>query len=76
MRVAFGLKARTGRAALVAVAGDVREPQLIERSQIQLLPDGAFAPYHAAEGLAPEDARERAAAALIALKRARRGRLT
>ena len=36
MRVAFGLKARTGRTALVAVAGDVREPQLIERSQIQL----------------------------------------
>src|SRR5439155_21664702 len=58
MRVAFGLKARTGRAALVAVAGDVHEPQLVERSQIQLLPDGAFAPYHAAEGLAPEDARE------------------
>src|SRR5437879_2514851 len=58
MRVALGLKARTGRAVLVAVAGDVREPQLIERSQIQLLPDGAFAPYHAAEGLAPEDARE------------------
>jgi len=50
MRVAFGLKARTGRAALVAVAGDVHEPQLIERSQIQLLPDGAFAPYHAAKG--------------------------
>jgi hypothetical protein len=58
MRVAFGLKARTGRAVLVAVAGDLREPQLIERSQIPLLPEGAFAPYHAAEGLAPEDARE------------------
>jgi hypothetical protein len=58
MRVAFGLKARTGRAALVAVGGDVPEPRFIERSQIQLLPDGAFAPYHAAEGLAPADARE------------------
>src|SRR3989454_9996637 len=58
MRVAFGLKARTGRAALVAGAGGGHEPQLVERSQIQLLPDGAFAPYHAAEGLAPEDARE------------------
>jgi len=42
MRVALGLKARTGRAALVAVAGDVHEPQLVERSQIQLLPDGAL----------------------------------
>jgi hypothetical protein len=58
MRVAIGLKARTGRAILVAVAGDVREPQLVERSQMQLLPDGAFAPYHAAEGLEPEAARE------------------
>jgi len=58
MRVAFGLKARTGRAALVAVAGDVHEPQFVERSQIQLLPDGAWAPYHAAEGLDPADARE------------------
>jgi hypothetical protein len=58
MRVAFGLKARTGRAVLVAVAGDVQEPQFIQRSQIQLLPDGAWAPYHAAEGLAPADARE------------------
>src|SRR2546422_5053230 len=58
MRVALGLKARTGRAALVAVAGDVREPQFVERSQIPLLPEGDWAPYHAAEGLAPADARE------------------
>ena len=58
MRVAFGLKARTGRAALVAIAGDVQEPQLIERSQLQLLPDGAGAPYHVAEELGPADARE------------------
>ncbi len=58
MRVAFGLKARTGRAALVAIGGDVHEPQLIERSQMQLLPDGALAPYHATEGLGPADARE------------------
>jgi hypothetical protein len=57
MRVALGLKARTGRAALVAVAGDLREPRLVERSQIPLLPEGEWAPYHAAEGLEPEDAR-------------------
>ena len=56
MRVAFGLKARTGRAALVALAGDVHEPQLIERSHIQLLPDGAWAPYHAAAELDRKDA--------------------
>ena len=58
MRVAIGLKARTGRAVLVALGEGAHEPQFIERSQIQLLPDGAFAPYHAAEGLAAADARE------------------
>jgi hypothetical protein len=36
----------------------VHEPQLIERSQIELLPDGAWAPYHATEGLDLADARE------------------
>jgi hypothetical protein len=58
VRVAFGLKARTGRAVLIAVAGDVQAPQLFERSQIQLLPEGEWAPYHAAEGLDPEDAQK------------------
>jgi hypothetical protein len=57
MRVAIGLKARTGRAALVAVGGDVQAPQFIERVQLPLLPDGAWAPYHAAEGLVPAEAR-------------------
>ncbi len=57
MRVAIGLKARTGRAALVAVGGDVQVPQFIARVQLQLLPDGAWAPYHAAEDLAPSEAR-------------------
>src|ERR1700682_5726921 len=58
MRVAIGFKARTGRAALVTLGGDVHEPQLIERLQVQLLPDGVWAPYHAAEELSPKDARE------------------
>ena len=58
MLVAFGLKARTGRAALVAVSGDMQGPRFVERSQIQLLPDGAWAPYHAAEGLPPSEARQ------------------
>src|SRR5258708_26726305 len=57
-RVAFGLKARTGRAVLVAVGGDPQQPQLIERLQIPLLPEGAWAPYHAAQGLEPAQARE------------------
>ena len=58
MRVALGLKARTGRAILVALGGELRELHVIERSQLQLLPAGAFAPYHAAEGLAPAAAHE------------------
>lgn len=58
MRVAIGLKARTGRATLVAIGGDLDEPRFIERSQIQLLPDGAFAPYHAAKELEAAEARE------------------
>src|SRR5262245_46157484 len=51
VHVAIGLKARTGRAALVALAGDLQQPHFIERSQLQLLPDGAWAPYHAAAEL-------------------------
>lgn len=58
MNAAFGLKARTGRAELVVLGGNVGEPQLIERLRIPLLPAGAFAPYHAAEGLAAHDASE------------------
>jgi hypothetical protein len=57
MRVALGLKARTGRAILVAI-GVSRELQVLARSQFLLLPAGAFAPYHAAEGLPAAAARQ------------------
>jgi hypothetical protein len=53
MRAALGLKARTGRAIVVAVAGTVEDPVFVERSEMKLLRDGTFAPYHAAEDLAP-----------------------
>jgi hypothetical protein len=56
MRVAFGLKARTGRAILVVIGGDLRAPQVVERSQFLLLPKGGMATYHAAEPLAPAEA--------------------
>ena len=58
MRVALGLKARTGRAVLVAIGIDAEEPRVVERSEFKLLPEGAFAPYHAAEGLEPAEAHE------------------
>ena len=51
VNAAFGLKARTGRALLVVVAGSVDAPRLLERSQLPLLPAGVMAPYHAAEAL-------------------------
>jgi len=57
MRVSLGLKARTGRATLVTLGGP-HELHVLERSQIRLLPEGDFAPYHAARGLAPAAARE------------------
>ena len=57
VNAAFGLKARTGRALLVVVAGSVDAPRLLERSQLPLLPAGVMAPYHAAEALEPGAAR-------------------
>jgi hypothetical protein len=57
MRVALGLKARTGRAMLVAV-GDAEGAHVVARAQLQLLPEGDFAPYHAAADLDPEAAGE------------------
>jgi len=50
-RAALAFKPRTGRAVLVMLAGDFREPRVIERSEIPLLPAGEFAPYRAAEDL-------------------------
>src|SRR5919197_160087 len=55
-RAALGFKPRTGRAVLVALAGDFQQPQVIERAEIPLLPAGEFAPYHVAADLDPEAA--------------------
>jgi hypothetical protein len=52
-RAALGFKPRTGRAVLVALAGDFQEPRVIERAEIALLPAGEFAPYHVAAELDP-----------------------
>jgi len=56
VRLALGLKARTGRAVLVAVGGDTHAPRFVERSQFRTLPEGVLATYHAAEPLAPAEA--------------------
>jgi hypothetical protein len=49
LRVGLGLKARTGRAIAVAICAEPLE--VIDRGQMRLLPEGAFAPYHVAETL-------------------------
>jgi hypothetical protein len=62
MRVALGLKAHSGWAALVALGGDARAPCVLERTRVELArevdAEWAKQPYHAAEGLEPEDARD------------------
>ena len=58
MRVALGLKARTGRAILVAIGG-AESASVLQRTELKLLPAGDFAPYHAAEGLPAAAARKR-----------------
>jgi hypothetical protein len=51
MRVAIGLKSRIGRAALVIVGGEATTPVFVESREIKLLPEGDWAPYHAADEL-------------------------
>jgi len=53
MRVAIGLKPRTGRAVMVLVGGEPGAPVFIESREIPLLPPKGFAPYHVAAELAP-----------------------
>lgn len=57
MRAALGLKARTGRAILVALGGSAREPVFLERTQFVTVTPGKWAPYHQAEELEPAAAR-------------------
>jgi hypothetical protein len=64
MRVSLGLKARTGRAILVAIGASQRA-HVLERTELKLLPEGDFAPYHAAEGL-PSAAAQKSVARSVA----------
>ena len=61
MQVALGLKAHSGWAALVVLGEANGGPALVERRRIELVEPGATwakAPYHAADGLDPEEARD------------------
>jgi len=62
MKVAFGLKAHSGWAALVVLGTRGRELELVTRSRMELVEkdEAAWAkqPYHAAERLGQSDARD------------------
>ena len=62
MRIAVGLKAHSGWAALVAIGRSGSGLQIIDRRRIELVEprdaDWAKQPYHAADGLPPKDARK------------------
>jgi hypothetical protein len=60
IRAAFGLRPHSGWAALVAVAGTPRDPQVLDRRRIEIADrriEGSRQPYHAAEGRDPGQAR-------------------
>src|SRR5882672_8287993 len=61
MRVALGLKAHSGWAALVCIGAAREGVQIIDRQRIELIEDGevwAKTPYHAAERLQRDEARD------------------
>ena len=61
MRIALGLKAHSGWAALVVLGRRDGELQVVDRRRIELVEEAdahwAKQPYHAAEGLPPDKAR-------------------
>lgn len=59
MKVAYGLKAHSGWAALVALGKQDGELLVVDRRRVELVEEEwARQPYHAAEELEPDDARK------------------
>jgi hypothetical protein len=73
MRVAFGLKAHSGWSALVVIGISSGELRVVDRRRIDLVEkeDASWAkqPYHAADGLDPDDARDLVTRAIEAARR-------
>jgi hypothetical protein len=73
MRVAFGLKAHSGWAALVVLGNGSGELQVVDRRRLELVEtrDASWAkqPYHAAERLSAKDGRELVKRGLVAARR-------
>jgi hypothetical protein len=73
LRIAIGLKTHSGWAALVAVGRGEHGYELIDRRRIELVePGSAWAkqPYHAAEGLPPDEAERTVQRCLESVRRA------
>jgi hypothetical protein len=59
LKVAFGMKAHSGWAALVVLGKGGRDLVVVDRRRIELVENNwAKQPYHAAEGMKPDAARE------------------
>jgi hypothetical protein len=73
MRVAFGMKAHSGWAALVALGTSGGELEVVDRRRIELVEEDeaswAKQPYHAAERLSPTEARDLVGRGLVAARR-------
>ncbi len=70
MKVAFGFKAHSGWAALVVVGKRDGDFVVVDRCRVELVEEAwAKAPYHAAEDLAPDAARERVERGIEAARR-------
>jgi hypothetical protein len=73
MKVAFGLKAHSGWAALVVLGTPGGAPQVVDRRRVELVEEDeaswAKQPYHAAEGLKAGDARELVRRGIAAARR-------
>ena len=76
MKVTFGLKAHSGWAALVALGKNGRECVVVDRSRLELVEENwAKQPYHAAEGLQPDVARDLVTRGITAAQRIARREL-
>jgi hypothetical protein len=73
MKVAFGIKAHSGWAALVVLGTSKGEPQVVDRSRMELVEKDeaswAKQPYHAAEHLNAGEARDLVRRGLVASRR-------
>jgi hypothetical protein len=71
-RAAIGIRAHSGWAAAVAVAGDLSTPEILDRQRIAVVEPGvrgASQPYHFAKGLRLKDAEDHLATCAKAARR-------